>query len=102
MKKVLISDSVDSECISIFESNNFKVDYQTNLSEYELLNRIPDYNVLIVRSATKVNSSLIDKMKSMEVIGRAGTGVDNIDVRAASRKRYSCDEHSRRKYTLSC
>ncbi len=86
MKKVLISDSVDSECISIFESNNFKVDYQINLSEQELINQIPDYNVLIVRSATKVTSSLIDNMNSMEVIGRAGTGVDNIDVKAASRK----------------
>ncbi len=86
MKKVLISDSVDSECASILENNNFKVDYLTKLSVEELHDKISDYNVLIVRSATKVTSSLVDKMKSMEVIGRAGTGVDNIDVNAASRK----------------
>ena len=86
MKKVLISDSVDSECISILESNSFKVDYITNFSEQELIDSISDYNVLIVRSATNVTSSLIDKMNSMEVIGRAGTGVDNIDIKAASRK----------------
>ena len=59
MKKILISDSVDSECISILERNSFKVDYLTNLSEQELIDSISDYNVLIVRSATNVTSSLI-------------------------------------------
>jgi D-3-phosphoglycerate dehydrogenase / 2-oxoglutarate reductase len=86
MKKVLISDSVDSECITILENNGFKVDYLTKLSEHELADRIPDYNVLIVRSATNVTKALIDKMNSMEIIGRAGTGIDNIDFKAASRK----------------
>jgi D-3-phosphoglycerate dehydrogenase len=86
MKKILISDSVDEKCTEILKSAGFSVDYKTDFSKDELLNVIPDYNVLIVRSSTQVDSELIEKMQSMEVIGRAGAGVDNIDVKSATRK----------------
>lgn len=86
MKKILISDSVDEKCTEILKSAGFDVDYKTDFSKDELLNVIPDYNALIVRSSTQVDSKLIEKMKNMEVIGRAGAGVDNIDVKAATRR----------------
>ncbi len=86
MKKILISDSVDEKCTEIFKSAGFDVDFKTDFTKEELEKSISDYNALIVRSSTQVDTSLIDKMDNMEVIGRAGAGVDNIDVKAATRK----------------
>jgi len=86
MKKILISDSVDEKCADILKSAGFLVGYKTDLSKEDLSNSIAEYNALIVRSATQVNAELIDNMQSMEVIGRAGAGVDNIDVKSATRK----------------
>src|SRR4030065_1606547 len=84
--KILISDSVDEKCTEILKSAGFSVDYQTDFSKDELINVIHDYNALIIRSSTQVDAELIEKMESMEAIGRAGAGVDNIDVKAATRK----------------
>ncbi|MDT3696303.1 MAG: phosphoglycerate dehydrogenase [Ignavibacterium sp.] len=86
MKKILISDQVNEKSVALLESAGFEVTYNTKLTRDELLKIIPDFNALIVRSATKVDSELISAMINMEVIGRAGTGVDNIDINAASRK----------------
>lgn len=86
MKKILISDSVNQKSIEILQSAGYSVTYKTDYSRNDLLNIISEYNGLIVRSATKVDAELISKMKSMEVIGRAGAGVDNIDISAASKK----------------
>jgi D-3-phosphoglycerate dehydrogenase len=86
MKKILISDSVDEKCTEFLKSAGFDADYKTDFSKDELSNVIADYNALIVRSSTQVDADLIEKMQSMEVIGRAGAGVDNIDVRSATRK----------------
>ncbi|MBK9098345.1 MAG: phosphoglycerate dehydrogenase [bacterium] len=86
MKKILISDSVDEKCTAILNSAGFQVDYKTDLTSEELSNIISEYNALIVRSSTQVDSNLIERMQKMEVIGRAGAGVDNIDVKAATRK----------------
>jgi D-3-phosphoglycerate dehydrogenase len=86
MKKILISDSVNQKSIEILESAGYSVTYKTDFSRDELLNTISDYHALIVRSATKVDSELIARMNLMEVIGRAGAGVDNIDLNAASKK----------------
>ncbi len=86
MKKVLISDSIDEKCTEILKSAGFEVKYKTDFSKKELLSEIADYNALVVRSSTQVDSELIEKMDKMEVIGRAGAGVDNIDVKAATRK----------------
>lgn len=86
MKKILISDSVNQKSIEILQSAGYSVTYKTDYSRNELLKVIPDYNALIVRSSTKVDAELISYMKSMEVIGRAGAGVDNIDTDAATQK----------------
>lgn len=86
MKNILISDAVDKKCIAVLERSSFKVDYKPGISADELKSIIKNYNGLIVRSDTQVTSELINLMDKMEVIGRAGTGVDNIDVKAATRK----------------
>jgi D-3-phosphoglycerate dehydrogenase len=86
MKKILISDSVDEKCTEILKSAGFDVNYKTDFSKEELLISIADYHALVVRSSTQVDAELIEKMDKMEVIGRAGAGVDNIDVKAATRK----------------
>jgi D-3-phosphoglycerate dehydrogenase / 2-oxoglutarate reductase len=86
MKKILISDTIDKRCLDILSSSGFIVDYSPDLSSNDLINKVKDANALVVRSSTQVNSELIDHMQKMEIIGRAGTGVDNIDVTAATRK----------------
>lgn len=86
MKKILISDPVDRQCESILADAGYKVDFKTGLNPDELKSIISEYNGLIVRSETKVNADLISVMDKMEVIGRAGTGVDNIDIAVATRK----------------
>ncbi len=86
MKKILISDAIDKKCASILEQAGFEVTYKPGMTPEQLINEIGNYNSLLVRSETKVNSELISKMAHMEIIGRAGTGVDNINVDAATRR----------------
>ena len=70
----------------IFEKNNINVDVKTGLSEEEIIKIIPEYDGMVVRSATKVTKNIIDAAKNLKVIGRAGAGVDNIDVPTAKEK----------------
>jgi len=86
MKKILVTDAVDKKCIPIFEKAGYEVTYQPGMPADEIKKIISGYNGLIVRSETKVTAELISLMDNMEVIGRAGSGVDNIDVTAATRK----------------
>ena len=86
MNKVLVSDLLSQRGLDVLEeSSDFEVDVNLNLSHEELLDRIADYNALLIRSATKVTADVIDNAKQLKVIGRAGVGVDNIDVQAATR-----------------
>ena len=86
MPKVLISDAMDEIAEKILLSNNIEVDVITNFTPEELNKNINNYDGLIVRSATKVNKELIENAKHLKVIGRAGAGVDNIDINAAKEK----------------
>lgn len=86
MEKIIITDAVDKKCIPVLESGGIEVKYQPGISGNDLKKIIPDFNGIIVRSETQVDSELISLMDNMEVIGRAGTGVDNIDVDSATRK----------------
>ena len=70
----------------IFEKNNINVDVKTGLSEEEIIKIIPEYDGMVVRSATKVTKNIIDAAGRLKVIGRAGAGVDNIDVPTAKEK----------------
>lgn len=86
MNKVLVSDLLSQQGLDVLrESGDFEVDVILNLSEEALLDRIADYDALLIRSATKVTKSVIDAATCLKVIGRAGVGVDNIDVQAATR-----------------
>ena len=86
MPKVLISDSMSNVAQKIFEKNNINVDVKTGLSEEEIIKIISEYDGMVVRSATKVTKNIIDAAKNLKVIGRAGAGVDNIDVPKAKEK----------------
>ena len=97
MPKVLISDSMSNVAQKIFEKNNISVDVKTGLSEEEIIKIIPEYDGMVVRSATKVTKKIIEAAKSLKAIGRAGAGVDNIDVAVAKEEKYDCYEYSWRK-----
>jgi len=86
MPKVLISDSMSNVAQKIFEKKNISVDVKTGLSEDEIIKIIPEYDGLVVRSATKVTKNIIEAAKNLKVIGRAGAGVDNIDLPTAKEK----------------
>ena len=86
MFKVLISDSMSNVAQKIFEKHNIETEIKTGLSEDEIFKIISEYDALIVRSATKVTKNIITAGKKLKVIGRAGAGVDNIDVVSAKEK----------------
>jgi D-3-phosphoglycerate dehydrogenase len=85
-KKILITDPIETSCIEILQSAGFDVTHKPGLKEDEIISIINDYNVLIVRSGTKVTKKIIDASKNLELIARAGAGVDNIDVTAATHR----------------
>ncbi|XP_038614271.1 D-3-phosphoglycerate dehydrogenase [Tachyglossus aculeatus] len=86
LKKVLISDSLDPCCGKILQAGGLQVVEKPNLSPEELVAELQDCEGLIVRSATKVTADVIDAAEKLQVVGRAGTGVDNVDLEAATRK----------------
>ena len=77
---------MSSAAQKIFEKNNISVDVKTGLSEDEIIKIISEYDGIVVRSATKVTKKIIEAAKNLKAIGRAGAGVDNIDVTAAKEK----------------
>ena len=83
--KVLVTDKLADEAIEMLKNNGFEVKYE-ELDHDGLLKEIADYDALIVRSRTKVTADIIEKGASgkLKVIGRAGIGVDNIDVKKAT------------------
>ena len=86
MNKVLVSDLLSQRGLDVLrENDDFEVDVILTLSHEELLERIADYDALLIRSATKVTKDVIDAATRLKVIGRAGVGVDNIDVQASTR-----------------
>lgn len=86
MPKVLISDALSETAVNIFKERGVDVDYQPALGKdkEKLLSMIGDYDGLAVRSATKATAPLIQAGVKLKVIGRAGIGVDNIDIPAAT------------------
>jgi D-3-phosphoglycerate dehydrogenase len=84
MPRVLIADELSARAVDIFRSRGVEVDVRTGLKRPELLGIIGDYHGLAVRSATKADKQLISAGTSLKVIGRAGIGVDNIEIPAAT------------------
>lgn len=83
--KIIITEKISENGIDYLKKYA-DVDVKTNISREELLEVIKDYDAIIVRSATKVDRELIEKGEKLKVIGRAGNGVDNIDVEAATQR----------------
>jgi D-3-phosphoglycerate dehydrogenase / 2-oxoglutarate reductase len=84
--RVLISDSMDPNAAKIFEERGCDVDVITGKTPEELAAMICDYDGLAIRSSTKVTKAILDAATNLKVIGRAGIGVDNVDIPAASAK----------------
>ena len=84
--KVLISDQLEQSCIDILVHEGFTVDNRPGLSPGALLEAIGEYDALVVRSSTKVTADVLAAAAHLKAVGRAGTGVDNIDIDAATRR----------------
>lgn len=84
MVKVLISDSMSPWAKEKFDDRGIDVDVKVGLSEDELVACIGDYDGLAVRSATKVTAKVLEAAENLKVVGRAGIGIDNIDLAAAT------------------
>lgn len=87
MIKILVSDALSEEGLKVLkESKELVVDVKTDLKPDALKEIIKDYDGLVVRSATKVTKDIIEAAKKLKVIGRAGVGLDNVDLEAATQK----------------
>ncbi|PSN52991.1 hypothetical protein C0J52_01149 [Blattella germanica] len=86
LRNVLISDAVDSACVELLQSHGINVTCRYKMTKEQLLQEIKNHDGLIVRSDTKVTADVFAAASSLRVVGRAGTGVDNIDIEAATRK----------------
>ena len=84
MAKVLISDKLSSKAEEIFKKNNIDVTINTELSPEQLSETINDFDGLAIRSNTKVTKDILKYASNLKVIGRAGIGVDNVDIEAAT------------------
>src|SRR3954470_16042954 len=86
--RVLVSDKLSTTAVQIFKDRGIEVDYLPDLGKdkEKLLEVIDQYDGLAIRSATKVTEKLINAATNLKVVGRAGIGVDNVDIPAASRK----------------
>jgi D-3-phosphoglycerate dehydrogenase len=86
MPKVLISDKLSPDAVKVFEERGIEVDFKPGLSAEDLLACIDQYDGLAIRSATKITKDVLVRAENLRVIGRAGIGVDNVDVEAATQK----------------
>lgn len=84
--RVLLTDGVDECCVTLFKERGHQVDFLKSMPEAELIKIIGDYEGLVVRSATKVNANVLKHATKMRVVGRAGVGVDNIDIPEATKR----------------
>ena len=83
--KILVSDKIFDEGIKLLEEKGYQVTRAWDMPKAELPKIIADYDVLIVRSATKVKGELLDNAKKLRIIGRAGEGLDNVDYERAKK-----------------
>ncbi|MBC7252437.1 MAG: phosphoglycerate dehydrogenase [Actinobacteria bacterium] len=85
MARILVKEKIAESGIELLR-RDFEVDYLPDMSREEMLRRVGEYEALVVRSATKVDAEVIRAGERLKVIGRAGVGVDNIDVEAATKR----------------
>lgn len=87
MFNILIADKVDKNVIDQIKNPKFTFNYQPEITPQDLIMTIPNYEGLIVRSRTKVTQEVIDRGHNLKVIGRVGSGLDNIDVLEAKKRK---------------
>src|SRR5680860_732821 len=80
--RVLVKEKIADAGVDLLREH-FDVDLGLEMGEEELADRIADYDAILIRSATQMTADLIDRAERLKVIGRAGTGVDNVDLAAA-------------------
>ncbi|KAF3910006.1 hypothetical protein AA313_de0202236 [Arthrobotrys entomopaga] len=83
--KILIADPLSESGLTPLSDPKFQIDKKTGLSESQLCDIIGEYSALVVRSETKVTAKVLSSAKNLKIVGRAGVGVDNIDVNAATK-----------------
>ena len=83
--KVLVKERIADSGVELLRAN-FEVDLGLEMSDEELRDAIGGYDAILIRSATKLTADLIERAERLKVIGRAGTGVDNVDIEAATRR----------------
>jgi len=81
--KILISDKLQEEGIKILQNNGFEIFKNFSISHEDLKKEIEDYEAIVIRSRTKLTSEVLEKAKNLRVIGRAGVGLDNVDLKKA-------------------
>ncbi len=87
MKKILLADSLDKEAVDKLKSlPQFDVTIKTGMDEAELVKTIPGFHAVVVRSATKITRKVVEAAAGLEMIVRAGIGLDNVDAAAAKEK----------------
>lgn len=86
MVKVLIADKLSTQAEKIFAANKINCETKTGLTEKEIISIVDQYDAIVVRSATKITDNIINNGKNLKVIGRAGIGVDNINIKTATDK----------------
>ncbi|MBN1897812.1 MAG: hydroxyacid dehydrogenase [Spirochaetes bacterium] len=84
--KVLVCDPIDENGVNLLKENGFEVDVKTGMDPDELKKTIKGYEVMVVRSATKVTKDVIDSADNLKLVVRGGVGIDNIDTQAAKAK----------------
>ncbi len=84
--KVLVCDQIHPDGITLLHKAGFDVDDKAGIEKAQLLREVGDYDVLIVRGRTKVDSSVIAAGKKLRIVGRAGVGLDNVDTQSAKQK----------------
>jgi len=84
--KVLVAEPISEEAIGYMRKNGLEVEVKTGMTREQLLREISEYDAIIVRSQTKVDAEVIEAGKKLRIIGRAGVGVDNIDINAATQR----------------
>ena len=84
MPKVLIADKLSPAAVAIFRERGIDADVKTGLAKEELLKIVDQYDGIAIRSATKLTADVLNAAKKLKVVGRAGIGVDNVDIPAAT------------------
>ena len=83
---VLICDEVDPVLSKILTDNGLKISYEPEITPEQILEKISNYNIIIVRSRTRITKEMIEKADNCKVIARVGVGLDNVDQEAAKIK----------------